>query len=276
MYNQQLGLIALSRVTFKQTDGRLMVRDAPEVQEHLPQRAQRTQTRIARNAKSAKESKLKGKRRNLHHGDTETRRKSQNQILPRIYADGTDHLDGPNESLPSADGGSRPAAIEQTRRSIQHSAPSIQPDKQIRGSCQAAAEQSQALSNQQSAFRARSGFAAHAEQLQSKSLQQSNSGLSPHKTKIGFCGNPGVPPHRANCGRVGDPGLPPHRTKTASDGDPGLPPHCTKTVSDGDPGLPPHRTKTASDGDPGVECAKSIFFGVDGGGGYTSGDRRIG
>ena len=54
MYNQQLGLIALSRVSFKETDGRLMVREAPEV---LPQRTRRTQ------------------------------RKNQKKILPRIYGD---------------------------------------------------------------------------------------------------------------------------------------------------------------------------------------------
>ena len=33
------------------------------------------------------------------------------------------------------------------------------------------------------------------------------------------------------------------------------------------PGLPPHKTNTGFCGDPGVESAKSIFFGVDGGGG---------
>ncbi|HEU5415116.1 MAG TPA: hypothetical protein VFW31_15225, partial [Candidatus Angelobacter sp.] len=43
MYNQQLGLIALSRVTFKETDGRLMVREAPE---DLPQRTQRNSSLV--------------------------------------------------------------------------------------------------------------------------------------------------------------------------------------------------------------------------------------
>ena len=32
-------------------------------------------------------------------------------------------------------------------------------------------------------------------------------------------------------------------------------------------GLPPHKTNTGFCGDPGVELCKSIFFGVDGGGG---------
>jgi hypothetical protein len=135
MYNQQLGLIALSRVTFKETDGRAMVRELPAAPEHLPQRARRTQTRIARNAKIVKESKLKEK------------------TLPLINADRTDLADGPNESLPSADAGSRPAAAEQTPHLLPMSvnATTVLPAS-VRGDA------------------------------------STNSGLPPHKTNTGFCG----------------------------------------------------------------------------------------
>jgi hypothetical protein len=118
MYNQQLGLIALSRVTFKETDGRLMVREAPT----LPQLPQSPEL------KTGSPQRAQG-----------TRRKNQKKILPLMNADGTDHADQKLE--PNTDGGSLPVAAEQTRRSTQHPALSIQRDKQIRGSCQTAAEQ---------------------------------------------------------------------------------------------------------------------------------------
>jgi hypothetical protein len=89
MYNQQLGLIALSRVTFKETDGTAMVRELPA--EALPQGAR---TSIARNAKIAKESKLKEKN------------------LPLMNADGTDQVDEKLE--PGVDAGSGSEAAEQT------------------------------------------------------------------------------------------------------------------------------------------------------------------
>jgi hypothetical protein len=95
MYNQQLGLIALSRVTFKETDGRLMVREAPEVQEHLPQRAQRTQR------KSQKEMLP------LIHGA----HGEPGQVPGQVNADRRHQVDERLE--PSVDAGSRSTAAEQ-------------------------------------------------------------------------------------------------------------------------------------------------------------------
>jgi hypothetical protein len=168
MYNQQLGLIALSRVTFKETDGRLMVREAPEVQEHLPQRARRAQREIQ---------------------SPQRTQRTQRNNSPVLEGD-------------KADGGSRHTAAEQ--RSTQQSALSIQPAKQISGSRQAAAEP---VNPGLSPHKTTIGFCGDPGVHRTKTAYDGDPGLPPHRANCGCVGPPGLLPHRTKTASDGDPGI---------------------------------------------------------------------
>jgi hypothetical protein len=172
MYNQQLGLIALSRVTFKETDGRLMVREAPEVQEHLPQRAQRTQR------KSQKEMLP------LIHGA----HGEPGQVPGQVNADRRHQVDERLE--PSVDAGSRSTAAEQ--------APHLRP-MSVNSTAVLPASVRGDASRFVTEERAQAGVPVPHE--------HSNAGVSPCRANCERIGHPGLPPHKTNTGFCGNAGV---------------------------------------------------------------------
>jgi hypothetical protein len=93
MYNQQLALIGLKGITFRETDAGQMVRELPKFKTRLPQRTRR-----------ARRNRVIGKSK-THHGGAETRRRASSQqrkakTLPLMNADDADFKQNRKTGLP--------------------------------------------------------------------------------------------------------------------------------------------------------------------------------